>query len=137
MLAMEKSYEGKERRNFVRLVYSTPLAYKVCKKKTVSKLLEGYISDISQSGVLCNIKERVEKDDIIWLSFDRSTLNICEELEKRALIYQNGIIGKVARLKVRPDKTYDLGVRFITRQEENRSHIYPKIHFLKQGLENK
>ena len=134
---MKKHYKEEERRNFIRLSYAVPLAFKVCEKKTISKLLEGYTSDISQSGVLCNISEKVNEGDIIWLSFDRSALNICEELEKRALIYQGGIIARVARIGRKPDKSYDVGVQFITRQEENLTHIYSKVHFIKQELENK
>ena len=116
---MKKAYSGKERRAFVRLSYPGPLAFKVCKRETLSKLLEGYTSDISQSGLLCNIKDKVKKGDIIWLSFDRGTLNICEELERKAFIYQNGIIGRVARVGSKSDKTYDVGIRFISRQEDN------------------
>lgn len=134
---MKKVYKGKERRDFVRLSYSVPLAFKVCKRKTVSKLLEGYTSDISQSGILCNIKDKVKKGDIIWLGFDRGTLNICEELERRAFIYQSGIVGRVARVGSKDNKTYDVGIQFIARQEDNLTHIYPKAHFIKQGLESK
>lgn len=128
---MENEYAGPERREFVRLDYASPLDYKVCKKETISKLLEGYTADVSAAGLLCNIKDKVEKEDILWLSFDRNTLNICEELEKRALIYQNGVIGKVARVEPKGEDNYDVGVRFITREEKNLTHIYPKIHFLK------
>lgn len=125
-------YKGPERRRFVRLDCVAPLACKVCRKETISKILKGYTADISQSGLLCNIKDRVHKDDILWLSFDRSTLGICEELEKRSLIYQNGVIGKVARVKRRKNKTYDVGIQFITREEKNLTHIYPKIYFLEK-----
>lgn len=134
---MKISYKGKERRDFIRLDYSSPLAFKVCKKKTVSKLLEGYTSDISQSGVLCNVREKVKKGDLVWLSFDKSTLNICEEIEKRALIYQSGVIGRVARVKPKNSNSFDVGVRFITREEENLTHIFPKVHFMKQEAQDK
>jgi len=130
---MKKKYSGPERRNFLRLDYSVPFACKVCKKETISKLLEGYTSDISQGGVLCNIKDKVKKGDILWLSFDRSTLDICAEIDKKSLIYQNGIIGKVARIEDRKGKGYDVGVQFITREETNATNIYPKIHFLEQA----
>lgn len=134
---MKISYKGKERRDFIRLDYSSPLAFKVCKKKTVSKLLEGYTSDISQSGVLCNVREKVKKGDLVWLSFDKSTLNICEEIEKRVLIYQSGVIGRVARVKPKNSNSFDVGVRFITREEENLTHIFPKVHFMNQEAEDK
>lgn len=133
-LKMKNSYKGPERRQFVRLDYVTPLTYKVCKNKTIYKLLQGYTSNISQAGLLCNIKdkdtkEKVNKDDILWLSFDRSILSICEELDKRCLIYQSGIIAKVVRTEHKSDGSYNIGVKFITREEKNLTNIYPKIHF--------
>jgi c-di-GMP-binding flagellar brake protein YcgR len=128
----EKVYKGPERRQFLRLDYVTPLAYKVCKKETLSILLQGYTSNISQSGLLCNIKESVKKDDILWVSFDRTTLNVCEDLEKRSLIYQNGIVGKVVRAERKIDGTYDVGIQFVTREEKNLTNIYPQIYFLER-----
>ncbi|MCX5710455.1 MAG: PilZ domain-containing protein [Candidatus Omnitrophica bacterium] len=127
---MSGQYSGAERREFVRIEYATPLAYKVCRKETVSKLLQGYTSDVSQSGLLCKIGEKVNKDDIIWLSFDRAVLGICEEIEKRVFIYQNGIIGKVARVDTLTPGTFDVGVHFIIREEKNDTNIFPKVHFL-------
>lgn len=127
---MGGNYDGQERREFVRIEYATPLAYKVCRKETVSKLLQGYTSDVSQSGLLCKIGEKVNKDDIIWLSFDRAVLGICEEIEKRVFIYQNGIIGKVARVETLTPGTFDVGVHFIIREEKNNTNIFPKVHFL-------
>lgn len=125
-------YSGSERREFARLDYVTPLGFKVCKQETISKLLNGYTSDISQAGLLCNVREKVNQDDILWLSFDRSTLDFCQALEKRALIYQSGIIGKVVRVEPMDDSYY-VGIRFITIEEKNSTHIYPKVHFLLNG----
>lgn len=129
---MKRVYNGQERRKFARLDYVTLLDYKVCKKKTVSKLLDGYTANISQAGLLCSITAKVKKEDILWLCFDRSTLTICEELEKKAFIYQNGVIGKVVRILPKDNTGYRIGVQFITREEKNLTHIYPKIHFLEQ-----
>jgi hypothetical protein len=95
-------------------------------------LLSGYTSDVSQSGLLCKINAKVKKEDILWLSFDRDTLSICENLEKRVLIYQNGIIGKVVRVVSRDTDTCNVGIQFITREEKNSTHIYPKIYFLEK-----
>lgn len=128
---MVKACSGRERRQFLRLDYITPFACKVCKRETVSKLLEGYTANISQSGALCKIKEKVRKNDLLWLSFNRATLSICEAIEKRAFIYQNGIIGKVVRVEPKSQGTYNVGLQFITREEKNLTNIYPKIHFLK------
>ncbi len=69
------AYNGKERRKFVRLDYLSPLAYKVCKKSTISKILKGYTSNISQSGLLCNIKDKVKKKMLEYKDPVRSSAN--------------------------------------------------------------
>ena len=126
---MGNIYGGPERRKFFRLDYETPLAYKVCKEKTISRILEGYTSNVSETGLLCNIKDKVRKKDILWLCFDRGALSTCQDLEKQALIYQNGIIGKVARIEDRNDGSFNVGVQFITREEKNPGYIYSKFDF--------
>ncbi|MBI4982400.1 MAG: PilZ domain-containing protein [Candidatus Omnitrophica bacterium] len=124
-------FSGPERRQFVRLDYAAPLAYKVCKKATISNILQGYTVNISQSGALCKINDKVKKNDLLWISFDRSALDICKDIESNVAIYQNGIIGKVMRIERNDDKAYNVGIRFITREEKNLSNIFPKVHFLK------
>jgi c-di-GMP-binding flagellar brake protein YcgR len=132
------AYKGRERRKFVRLNYLAPLAYKVCKKSTITKILKGYTSNVSQSGLLCNVKDKVKKNDIMWISFNREMLGICTDLETRSLIYQNGIVGKVVRTQHKRNGSYDVGIQFITREEKNLTNIYPKVYFLeKEGQINK
>ena len=128
---MENNYHGQERREFARLPYSKPLAYKVCKQETLSMLLEGYTVNVSQAGLLCNIKEKVKLEDILWLSFDKSVLIICSEMERKSLIYQNGVIGKVVRVDVNDNQTYDIGIKFITRVENDENKIGARILKLK------
>jgi hypothetical protein len=121
---MKEEYHGPERREFLRLEYVTPLACKVCKPETISQILQGYTSNISQAGLLCHINEKVNKNDILWLAFDRATLKICRELEKHCFIYQAGVIGKVVRVETKEDSTCDVGIQFITRKEEKESEPY-------------
>lgn len=111
------SYQGPERRSFIRMEHTSPLACKICKKETLSKLFQGYTVDVSSAGLLCNIKDLVNIDDVLWLSFERSVLRNCEEIEKRSLIYQNGVIGKVVRIADNDNGTHNIGIQFITREE--------------------
>ena len=124
-----------ERRKFMRLDYSKPLAYKVCRKETLTKLLDGYTSNVSEAGLQCVLKDKVHSGDILWLSFDRSVLLVCQELEKRTLVYQGGIVGKTVWVEARSDGTYNVGVQFITREEKNLDHIYPQVHFIELHLD--
>ena len=121
-----------ERREFPRNPYPAPLDFKVCNKNTVSKLCAGYTVDVSQSGLLCNMQEKVNPDDILWLSFDRETLDFCRDLEKKVLIYQNGIIGNVARVEAEEAGNYSVGIRFITRQEKDTDNIFSQTYFLEK-----
>ncbi len=134
---MEDTYNGTERREFSRLDYATPLDFKVCKKTTIAKLIQGYTANISEAGQGCNIKDKVNLDDILWISFDRATLTICEDLEKRILIYQNGIIGNVTRVEADEIGSYNIGVRFITREEKNFDNIYPQTYFFERDFKAK
>ncbi len=129
-----ENYGGPERRKFPRLDYVTPLDYKVCKEETIEKLLSGYTANVSEAGLLCHLKDQVAIGDILWLAFDRDTLQICETLEKTLLVYQNGVIGKVIRLDVSDSGTYCAGIRFITRIEQNDTHIYPTMHFIMRNI---
>ncbi|MFA5276178.1 MAG: PilZ domain-containing protein [Candidatus Omnitrophota bacterium] len=131
---MENNYNGPERRQFPRVEHVTPLAYKVCSKETVSKLLQGYTSNISQSGLSCKLNNRVNKDDIMWLSFDRAVLSICEEIEKKVFIYQSGIIAKVSRVESLEADSCEVGLQFVLREEKNVSYIYPSGYFSGQKL---
>jgi len=124
-------YQGQERRQFIRLDYLKPLAYKICKKETIDKLLEGYTANVSEAGLLCSIHDKITSGDILWLSFDRDTLVICHDLEKRSVIYQKGIIGKVVRIHLRHDGNYEVGIKFITREEKSAPHTRSAIELLK------
>lgn len=124
------------RRQFPRLNYVKPLSFKVCKKKTVSTLLQGYTSNISPAGILCNIKDRVKKNDLLWLCFDRDVLGVCAELEKRSLIYQSGVVGKVVRVVAKSNGSFDVGIKFVTREEKNLTNIYPKSYFIEKQMQN-
>ncbi len=114
----EKNYSGIERRQFVRIDFSEPLQYKICKPETITKLFDGYTQNISQSGVLCKLKEAIPVDVILWLSFDMSILTICKEIESRSLIIQKGVLGKVVRVVERPDGCFDVGICFLSRGEK-------------------
>ncbi|MBU0709276.1 MAG: PilZ domain-containing protein [Candidatus Omnitrophica bacterium] len=134
---MENNYPVQERREFLRLDCTALLGCKICNKGTISKLFQGYSLNISEAGILCKIKEKVKKEDVLWLSFDRSILSICEELERRVLIYQNGVIGKVVRIEHKQHSDYSVGIKFFTREEKNLTNIYPDVHFLRKNVEGK
>ncbi len=129
---MENNLNPNEKREFPRQEFFTPLAYKVCKTETLTKLFEGYTINVSQSGVFCNLKNRVKIEDVVWLSFNKSVLVFCEDLERHGFFYQNGVIGKVVRVNDNVNGTFDVGVNFITREEKNITNRIPE--FLKEEV---
>lgn len=107
----------------MRLDYTEPLGYKVCKQETISKLFSGYTQNISQSGLLCKLKDRIPEEVILWLSFDMGTLDLCRQIEANTFIVQRGILGKVVRVSPRADGYFDVGLCFLTRQEKDEGFI--------------
>ena len=124
-MSVDITYGGPEKRESIRIDFCKPLAYKVCKQETLSRLLEGYTVNVSEAGLLCNIKDAVNMQDILWLSFDRNVLVVCEEIEHHSLIYQNGVIGKVVRVDGRDNGTFDVGLKFLTREEKSSARLLP------------
>ncbi|MFH1654991.1 MAG: PilZ domain-containing protein [Candidatus Omnitrophota bacterium] len=121
---IKKRKIGKERRDFIRLSYRKPLMYKVCKKSTIYKIMQGYARNISNSGLMCNLNERVSKGNILWLRLDSGALGLCKDIERNSVIIQQGVFGKVVWQKKLPDLSYDIGVRFLTRQEKSAPGIF-------------
>ena len=119
MIQDSEGFDGAERREFMRLDCASPLAYKVCKEETLTMILAGYTVNVSEAGLLCSLKNKVKLADVLWLSFDKSVLYTCERIEKRSLIYQNGVIGRVVRIDDRDNGTFDVGIRFLTREEKH------------------
>jgi hypothetical protein len=122
-MAVDITYNGPEKRESIRIDYCKPLAYKVCKQETLSRLCEGYTVNLSEAGLLCNIHDAVNLQDIMWLSFARNVLVVCEEIDRRSLIYQNGVIGKVVRIDSKENGTFDIGVKFLTREEKKPAEV--------------
>ena len=100
--------------------------YKVCKKNTFSKLMHGYTHDISPAGLMCSLKGKVPVDSIVWFQLDIGALSMCEEIEKRCAVIQHGILGKVVWASRQKDKSYDVGVHFVTREERQISSLFKK-----------
>jgi len=107
-----------ERRLAVRISCQTPLTFKVCKEKTVSKILHGYTKDISPGGIQCSITQEVPLGCTLWLKLDQDALTLCEEIDKRTVILQQGVLGKVVWVNKIEDNNFDIGLQFITKEEK-------------------
>ena len=111
---------SQERREFFRIHYNTPFQYKAFQKTRNNEPLKAQSKNISQSGVLFETRSDPPKlSSILWLNLDIRTLTICKEIEKRALVLDNGVLGKVVRVEEAPDKqdSYEVGVCFLTQDQ--------------------
>ena len=107
-----------ERREFFRVPYATSLKYKAYNESSTSATVQ----NVSQSGILFQTEQEPPKlSSIVWLNLDMRTLKICQEIESRALIFNNGILGKVVRVEEDADseKSYDIGVCFLRKDQGN------------------
>ena len=129
------NYGETERREFFRLNYKTPIRFKSYELKDLQKTaklagsLEGTTRNISQNGVLFQTEDSPPQlSSIVWMNLDLRTLKICQEIESKALIFNNGVLGKVVRVEEDTDggNTYDVGVCFL-RKEQRDSHEVAQI----------
>ena len=120
---------GQERREFFRINFSTPLNFKSYSRLAVSSSQgsqEGSAQNISQSGILFQTENNPPQlSSIVWMGLDIRTLTICKEIEKRALILNNGLLGRVVRVEedTKNSNRYDIGVCFLTQEQKNSSEV--------------
>ena len=109
--------QDKDRREFFRVPFRNPLNYKAYTEKTATATIE----NISQSGILFQTQEAPKLSSILWLSLDMRTLKICQEIESRALIFNNGVLGRVVRVEEDTESGtgYDVGVCFLKKDQRN------------------
>ena len=119
-----KNYDGKERRSYVRYQHRVPVHYSFVarpeEKSIVSRAIRAISKNISASGILFSIDKGHMPDlsSILILDLDYRTARVCEALEKRALIVNNKLLGKVVRLQKAKNGEVDVGVAFITKSED-------------------
>lgn len=108
------------RREFFRLKISTPLRFKSYPSSVQDK---GVAQNISESGILFQTPENPPQiSSLLWMDLDLRTLKICQEIENRALILNNGVVGKVVRVE-EGQRNYDVGVCFLTQEQKNSSQV--------------
>ena len=134
--------EGKvaqERRNFFRIHFKTPLEFKAYSAENTKSAHQSAASqatsrNVSPTGILFHTESRPpDLSSIIWMNMDLRTLHICQEIEKRAVTFNNGLLGKVVRVEEDPaDGVYDVGVCFLTQNERNSRSVQKLLSELSQ-----
>ena len=130
------TYTDSERREFFRLNYKTPIRFKSCEGKELQKTaklvgpLDGTTRNISQNGLLFQTEENPPQlSSIVWMNLDMRTLKICQEIEAKALIFNNGVLGKVVRVEEDTERNnaYDIGVCFLRKDQKNSVEVQEAI----------
>ena len=120
---MNDGYIGKDRREFLRYDYERPLHYSTITttsdKNLISKLIGAVAKNLSGTGILFTAKsaEVPEISSLIILDLDYKTARVCQEIDTRALILNNKLLGRVVRIEDNENGMCDIGVAFITKSE--------------------
>ena len=117
---MPDDYAGKERREFFRYRHEGQAHFKEISPKdwSLSDLARAATRNLSVSGMLFTSEYPPRMSSIILLDVDYRTTKICEEIEERALIVNNRLLGKVVRIEDNDNGSYDIGVAFIKKSED-------------------
>ena len=127
---MTNSESSQERRDFFRLKFSNPVRFRAYNEGSTRQLAgEGQSEDISSAGILFQTNSRPpDLSSILWLNLDFRMLKICKEIDHRALIFNEGILGRVVRVEENPEdaNAYNVGVCFLT-QDQRESKTVQKV----------
>lgn len=117
------------RREFFRLKFSNPVQFKSYTPGNTARSAESreaITQNISQSGILFQTGQAPPQlSSIVWMNVDLRTLKICQEIEGRALIFNEGVLGRVVRVEEdsKQADTYDIGVCFLTLDQKNNREV--------------
>lgn len=129
---MSTKSETQERREFFRVKFETPIQFKSYSsdqdpaKRAGLPSSSGVSQDISQSGILFQTSHTPPQlSSILWMHLDIRTLKICQEIEKRAIIFNDGLLGKVVRVEedAENQNIYEVGVCFLTQDQKNSREV--------------
>ncbi len=132
-----------ERRDFFRLKFNSPVQFRAYSERAAAHHSEGQAQlaetaaakDISSAGILFRTNNQPpELSSILWLSLDYRMLKICQEIDQRALILNDGLLGRVVRVEEDPDDTnaYDVGVCFLTKDQKDSRAVQKVIAEISQ-----
>lgn len=110
-----------DRREYFRMDYRRPVKFRMIEDGEGDGAVRlGTTSNVSQTGILFSSSVLPKIASIVWMDMDLRTLKICKEIERRAVVYQKGLLGRVVRLEEDPlNNTYNIGVCFVTQDTSN------------------
>ena len=119
---------AQERREFFRINFATPLKFKSYSRLVTDspKEAKGTSQNISQSGILFQMENNPPQlSSVVWMALDIRTLKICQEIENRALIFNNGVLGRVVRVEedLENRHVYDVGICFIKKSQKDEREV--------------
>ena len=120
---MDRDYQKEDKRHFLRVDYKKPVHYSMVSSpkddKSMASLFKAVSKNLSASGLLFETgsEKAPEISSLIMLDLDYKTASICHEIEKRALIKNNKLLGRVTRIEDNGDGTCGVGVAFVTKSD--------------------
>ena len=116
---MPDDFAGKEKREFFRYRHTKPAHFKEIEPNdhTISDAAAAVTKNLSASGMLFTSEYPPRLSSIIILDVDYRTTMLCSEIEERALILNNKLLGKVVRIEDNDNGSYDIGVAFINKSD--------------------
>ena len=118
---MYEHYSGKEKREFFRYKHEKPIYFKnmgvPSKGGKAAKSLQAISKNLSATGLLFTTELVPEMSSVVMIELDYRTSQICREIESKAMIIDNKLVGKIVRIEDAGEGLYDIGVAFIRKTE--------------------
>jgi len=107
-----------EKRRFYRIQSQAPISFCECEDENVARLVKGHMANISQAGIAFRTNRPPAVSRLIWIQLELKDVQICEEIEKNALITDKGLLGRVVHIEeIEEESRYEVGVSFVTKDD--------------------
>ena len=120
---MAEGYGGLDRREFFRYEYDSPLSFSIVKstkdKSFPRQFVDAMSKNLSASGLLfiAKGKDLPNLSSFLIVDLDYHTAAVCKEIETRAMLVDNKLLGRVVRIEDNEDGTFGIGVAFVKKDE--------------------
>lgn len=118
---MTNNHSGIDKREFFRYRHEKPIHYQILNghkdENSVSQLMDAVSKNLSASGILFTTKNPPAMPSILMMDLDYRTTRICQEIEERAFILKDKLLGKVVRIEDNEKGMYNVGVAFVKKSE--------------------
>ena len=126
------TYEGIEKREFLRVPYNAQVEVKLYKKDLFNEMQNGMVRNVSSCGLLFETQECFSVGRFLLVTLDLNTLSNVVEVDNSVIEIEGRLLGRVVRVdEYQMNKEYGIGICFLRKSElDNEEDVRDMVKLL-------